>query len=94
LITTSGSILTLLYVSFVVLVLPDLAGEKTSIGGFALNALKKLKGARFATPSLSIVDANAIGRGPIAPKRYLCNLGVSMSFGFIVFISFMSYKIN
>ena len=55
--------------SFVVFVLPDLAGENTRIGGFALKALKKLKGARFETPSVSIVDANAMGLGPTAPKR-------------------------
>jgi hypothetical protein len=37
--------------------------EKTSIGGLELNALKKLYGAKFATPSGEMVLANAIGRG-------------------------------
>jgi hypothetical protein len=56
-------------VSFVVFVLPLRAGEKTIIGGFALNTLKKLNGARLGLPSLSIVDAKAIGRGPTAPSK-------------------------
>jgi hypothetical protein len=45
--TTSGTILTLLYVSFVVFDLPERAGENIKIGGFALNTLKKLKGAKL-----------------------------------------------
>jgi hypothetical protein len=68
-------------VSFVVFVLPDLAGENISIGGFALKTLKKLNGARLGTPEASIVDANAIGLGPIEPSKYLCSLGISMSLG-------------
>jgi hypothetical protein len=34
-------------VSFVVFALPERAGEKIKIGGFALNTLKKLKGAKL-----------------------------------------------
>jgi hypothetical protein len=70
LITTSGTCLTLLKVSFVVFVLPDLAGEKIKMGGFALNTLKKLKGAKFGVPCSSIVEAKAIGRGQTAPSKY------------------------
>jgi hypothetical protein len=69
LITTSGITFTLLKVSFVVFVRPERAGEKIKMGGFALNTLKKLKGARLGTPFSSTVDANAIGLGPTAPKR-------------------------
>ncbi len=68
-ITTSGIFLTLLYVSFVVFVRPDRAGEKTKIGGLALKTLKKLKGAKLATPFSSMVEANAIGRGPTEPSK-------------------------
>jgi hypothetical protein len=41
-----------------------LDGEKTRIGGFALNTLKKLKGDKLGFPSVSTVLANAIGLGP------------------------------
>jgi hypothetical protein len=58
-----------LYVSFVVFVLPLLAGEKMRTGGLELKTLKKLKGARFSLPLISTVEANAIGLGPIAPSR-------------------------
>jgi hypothetical protein len=50
-------------------VLPDLAGENINIGGFALKTLKKLKGAKLGFPSASMVEANAMGRGPMAPSR-------------------------
>jgi len=46
-----------------------LTGEKTTLGGLALTPLKKLKGARFATPSLETVDTQAIGRGTIADTK-------------------------
>src|ERR1044072_8052046 len=49
-----------------VLSLPLLAAEKITIGGLYENKLKKLKGLRFAFPSLSIVLANAIGLGAMA----------------------------
>ena len=52
-----------------VFVRPLRAGEKINIGGLALKTLKKLNGAKFAWPFPSIVDANAIGRGPIAPNK-------------------------
>jgi len=42
--------------------------EKPSTGGFALTTLKKLYGARFVCPSLSIVDTQAIGRGITASR--------------------------
>jgi hypothetical protein len=57
-------------VSFVVFNLPERAGEKIKIGGLALNTLKKLKGAKFGTPSSFTVEAKAIGLGPIAPNKY------------------------
>jgi hypothetical protein len=40
-----------------------LAGEKTIIGGLALNTLKKLNGLRLARPEASMVLAKAIGLG-------------------------------
>jgi hypothetical protein len=61
-----------------------LAGLNTSIGGLALNTLKKLKGARFGFPSLSTVLAKQIGLGPIAPKRNWCNCGTGTSEGITV----------
>jgi hypothetical protein len=57
-------------VSFVVFALPLRAGEKINIGGFALKTLKKLKGAKFGRPSKSIVEAKAIGLGPIELNKY------------------------
>jgi hypothetical protein len=39
------------------------------MGGFALNTLKKLNGARFFPPVESMVEANAIGLGPTAPSK-------------------------
>ena len=38
-------------------------GEKTTTGGLAPNALKKLNGARLTRPSASTVVTQAIGRG-------------------------------
>jgi hypothetical protein len=43
--------------------LPLLDGEKITIGGLVENKLKKENGLKFTFPSLSIVLANAIGRG-------------------------------
>jgi hypothetical protein len=43
-----------------------LAGEKITTGGLELNRLKKLNGLKLMFPSLSIVEAKAIGRGAIA----------------------------
>jgi hypothetical protein len=56
------------------------------IGGFAPNTLKKLKGDRLGLPWPSIVLAKAIGRGPTAPSKYWCSLGVEISFGSILSI--------
>jgi len=42
------------------------------IGGLLLNILKKLKGARLAWSFSSTVETQAMGRGPIAPKRRPC----------------------
>jgi hypothetical protein len=42
-------------------------GAKHITGGFALAAVKKLKGARFRIPAALNVETNAIGRGTIAP---------------------------
>ena len=44
---------------------------KHSTGGFALATVKKLKGARFGTPSGEMVETNAIGRGTTAPTSSL-----------------------
>lgn len=52
-----------------------------AIGGFALKTLKKLNGARFGFPSLSIVLTKAIGRGAIALSNRPCTFGVSSSEG-------------
>jgi hypothetical protein len=57
-------------VSFVVLLLPERAGENIITGGLALKTLKKLNGAKFATPISLTVEAKAIGLGPIAPNKY------------------------
>jgi len=42
-----------------------LEGEKTTIGGWVENKLKKLKGLRFTWPFLSIVEAKQTGLGAI-----------------------------
>jgi hypothetical protein len=55
-------------VSFVSFVRPERAGEKIKIGGFALKTLKKLNGAKLACPARFIVEANAMGLGPIDPS--------------------------
>ena len=70
LMTTSPTSFTLSSVFLVWPVRPLRAGEKTAIGGLALNTLKKLKGAKFVFPSASIVEAKAIGLGPTAPNKY------------------------
>jgi hypothetical protein len=49
------------------------------MGGLALKTLKKLKGAKFGFPSLSIVLAKQIGLGPTAPSKYLWIVGISRS---------------
>ena len=59
---------------------PDLAGENTRIGGLALKTLKKLKGAKLALPCASSVEANAIGRGPMAPNKSWCKRCTVSSF--------------
>ncbi|RZJ63473.1 MAG: glycosyltransferase, partial [Flavobacterium sp.] len=56
-------------VCLIVLSRTRLEGEKISIGGLALNTLKKLKGDKLGVPFLSIVLAKAIGRGPTALCR-------------------------
>ena len=84
LITTSGTSKIFSNVCFVVLSRTLLDGEKTAIGGLELNKLKKLNGLRLTFPFLSIVLANAIGLGAIAPCKIPCNLGVETSFGSIV----------
>jgi len=69
LITTSPVAFAFSRVCFVVLSLTLLAGEKIKIGGFALKTLKKLKGDRFGTPSVSTVLASAIGLGATADNK-------------------------
>jgi hypothetical protein len=46
-----------------------LLGAKIKIGGFALNTLKKLNGARLGTPLESTVLAKQMGRGATDPIR-------------------------
>ena len=46
-----------------------LVGEKTTTGGLAPKALKKLNGARFTRPAASTVVTQAIGRGVTIPTR-------------------------
>jgi hypothetical protein len=60
---------------------PDLAGEKTKIGGFAEKTLKKLNGARLCSPLVLMVAANAMGRGPMAPSKSWCKRCIGKSFG-------------
>jgi hypothetical protein len=43
--------------------------QKQITGGLGQTAVKKLKGARLATPSRLIVETNAIGGGRITPTR-------------------------
>ena len=45
------------------------SGEKTTMGGLALNTLKKLNGAKFACPLASVVLAKAMGRGATALNK-------------------------
>jgi hypothetical protein len=45
------------------------AGEKMAMGGLTPNTLKKLKGLKLGCPSLSIVLANAMGRGAMEANK-------------------------
>lgn len=83
LITTSLVSNTFWSVCFVVLFRALRAGEKISMGGLALNTLKKLKGDKFTFPLASMVLAKQIGRGETAPKRYPCNFPVAILCGSI-----------
>jgi hypothetical protein len=58
------------------------------MGGLAENKLKKLNGLRFTLPALSIVEANAIGRGAIACCRKYCFSEGERSFN-CTFITFL-----
>lgn len=58
-----------------------------TIGGLEPKTLKKLYGDKFGLPSASIVLANAMGLGAIAPNKYPCNLPVGRSFGEKEYIS-------
>src|SRR5438045_2477497 len=71
-------------VSFCSPSLPRTIGEKQITGGFALTAVKKLKGARFRMPPLLNVDTNAIGLGTITPTINLYTLAGPASDGTIV----------
>jgi hypothetical protein len=73
-------------VCFVVLSRTLLDGEKIKIGGTVLNILKKLNGDRLLFPSLSTVDANAIGRGETAVCMIVCSCTGVISDGITVFI--------
>ena len=61
-----------------------LTEEKTKIGGFIENTLKKEKGLKFLFPSVSIVLTNSIGRGVTAADRYWYIPAVSADFTSIV----------
>jgi hypothetical protein len=60
--------------------------EKMTMGGLLLNALKKLYGARFGTPSVLMVLAKAIGRGATAESIYWCKSLVAIWVGSILSI--------
>ena len=60
----------MLRVSFRVLSLTLLTGEKIKIGGLIEKTLKKEKGLKLLFPSLSTVLTNAIGRGVIEEVKY------------------------
>lgn len=85
--TTSGASNTFCKVCLVLLSLTLREGEKTSIGGFMLNMLKKLNGLRFTLPSLSTELTKAIGRGATVPCKKACTFGTGILFGSIVIIS-------
>jgi hypothetical protein len=59
-------------VCFEVLSRTLLAGEKITMGGFALNILKKENGLKLIFPASSIVLTKAIGLGAIAFCRIIC----------------------
>jgi hypothetical protein len=62
-------------------------GQKSTVGGFEPTPQKKLKGARFATPSRLTVETSAMGRGTIMPvsSLYICrgwhSAGLKQSIG-------------
>jgi hypothetical protein len=58
-------------VSLVVLSRPRRDGLNIIVLGFTPKALKKLKGERFGLPSASMVLANAMGLGAMAPSIIL-----------------------
>ena len=66
-ITTSPVARAFISVCLIVLSRTRRDGEKTKIGGLALNRLKKLNGDKFGFPFSSTVLAKAIGRGPTEP---------------------------
>ena len=72
-ITTSGTSFTFSSVCFMVLPRAFLNGENIKIGGLVLNILKKLNGETFTFPSLSTVEANAIGLGATECCKTLCS---------------------
>src|ERR1043165_2265316 len=92
--THSATSSTLSWVCLVAPVRPLRAGEKISIGGLEPKQLKNEKGARFTFPSLSIVDAKAMGRGATAPSKCSCNLGVGTSPGRIESILMVDEFVN
>ena len=46
-------------------------GQNRTVGGLEPTPLKKLNGARFATPLRSVVETSAMGRGTIMPVMSL-----------------------
>src|SRR5690625_4201916 len=62
--------------------------ENITVGGSALKRLKKLKGAKFTTPSASTELTKAIGRGETAPARFAYNSLALIDFASNVFIDY------
>lgn len=62
---------------------------KIKIGGTVLNILKKLNGDKLLLPSLSTVEASAIGRGETAVCMMVCSCTEVISEGITVFIFFI-----
>src|SRR5690625_98571 len=62
--------------------------EKITVGGCALKRLKKLKGAKFTTPSVSTELTKAIGLGETAPVRLAYSSLALIDFASNVFIEY------
>jgi hypothetical protein len=79
---------------FVVLSRTLLEGEKIKIGGTVLNILKKLNGDRLMFPSLSTVEANAIGRGETAVCMMVCSCTELFQMGLLFSYFYLTTKVT